>query len=582
MTQVANAVKKYSVTQEEITRALEQLRETSSPLPPSLEEQETTTHAWNLNPNGTEHVGIHIRSAQTFVIGLTKKLEIRDRFVLRAGYDQPDKLQAELLSLSGKLGGHLSAAITLSGKHSPFLLARAPQINTSMVAKALKIQLKAASTEEFDEVSFMKLPVGDEEGSKVQELITCAITAPILERTVDLLRKARFRLHAWDTDILCYARAASFLWQFHQLKDSTRFVVVIGANKCRLILMGRNGKLITQMIPMGIASFLEHLTSVTGDPSLNTAGIEEQKLVIRKEDTVQTVIQKASANQAIFSLYVPFAQQIHMGMYKACSDNGLALPKHFVVLGPGARLLRIGENLETDLGLKALQCPKPLEPEMAAALGAALWDRHPVRLNLLPARGGEWLHQLKDLLQIVRDKVGKIAPQGTAEKLRSFSWGNQSVGRILSLVAVLLILSVGYPVWNRWRVSRELDAKKKTLELMGRQREEVQEFSKRQALLDKKLLFRKSLQAKKIKASPIFKDVLYHLPPAIRLNAISLKENGLVLKGVAKSQPDLESFLELCTKLQFVGDPNPLSIRRQAGNVGFEIAMKVKPQEKAE
>lgn len=576
---MAEIVRKYAVTQEEVDKAVQDAKAIGHDAV-AIETGTSSSHAWNLSQNGTDMVGIHIRNNQAFVVALTKKLEVREKFVLKAGFDQPDKLAIELNALSAKLGVHTLAAVTLSGKHSPFIIAKAPNLNRSILAKALKIQLKAVSTEAFEDISFIRIPGPVQPLDKPHEFLASAVTTPVLDRTTDILRKAKFRLHSWDSDILCYARAGSFLWQKNGISDETRFVVVAGWNRCRMILLSRDGRIIAPVVPMGISSFLEHLSLTLGEPALSSTWLEEKKLFLNRDDTSELRNQKVLANQAIFTLYVPFAQQIKMNLYKVCNDHNIELPKNFCVMGPGAHLFRISDNLALDLGINALKFTDSVEAEMAGALGAALWDRHPVHLNLLPAGGTEALQRVSEVFQIAKEKMEKLLPKGSSEKLAGLSLGNQqSLGKMLGIGLAVVVLLGAFPAWNRWNTSKELGFRKRELDSLGTKKDEILEFSKRQTILEKKLVLKKMLQEKKNPVSPAFKDVLFNLPSTIRLTGISLHDTTMTLKGVAKSQEALESFLELCNQLHYVGDPNPLSIRREAESSTFEIALKTKTLE---
>lgn len=563
---MSDTQRKYAVTQTEVDDALKRAETAASK--PAKEARENMAHAWNLSQNGSDQVGIHIRSSQTLAVVVTKKLEIKEKFILKAGYDQPEKLAAELSVLSNRLGTHSFAAVTLSGKYSPFLISKAPNVNRSMVVKALKIQLKALGTEEVDEISFAKIPFEEEGEGKPQLYIASAVTGPVLDRTVELLRKAKFRLHSWDTDILCYARAASFLWQKQGLTDETRFAVVIGANRTRLVLSCANGKFAATTIPFGNAVFLEQMALALGDPTVSANWLEEKKLIIQANDTKELIQQKAIANQAIYSLYVPFAQQIKMNLYRLCQENDMPIPEHFTVLGPGANLFRLANNLEVDLEMKRVGFPDSVDSEMAGAFGAALWERHAVYLNLLPGGGGGVFQRFRESVQILRGKLEKLAPKGLAK---------QGFGRLVAFGVVFLLLSGIYPFWSRFKVGKELEGTKRELDALGSKREEVQTYSKRQSLLEKKLMVKRTLEAKKVPVSPVFKDILQNLPPSVKLNSISLRETNVMLKGIARTQGDLESFLEQSSQLKTVGDASPLNIRREGETVSFEISLKVRP-----
>lgn len=566
---MAESAKKYSVTDDEIANALSELEESgdSLPIPEEADPNEKPT-AWSLKESGSEHVGLHIRNNQTYVVQVSKKNEFSSTTILRAGYEQPEKLATEMASLGEKMGRGTHYAVTLSGKHANYLVTKVPELNRAVLQRAFKIQMRALVAEEVDDVNFIKLPAED--------YLVSYINPAILDRTVDLLKKARLRLVSWDTDILSYARAVSFLWKKNNVHSETAFAVVMGWNRCRLLIMGKNGRLVAPLLPMGVMSFSEHLSTTLGDPNVTANWLDPKRLVIAPNDSPDIRMKKVLANQAIFTLFVPFSQQIKMSLYKACSDFNIPLPKHFAVMGPGSNLFRITDSLEMDLNLKALHLPEGLEPEMAAAFGAALWDRNDLRVNHLPASGGELLERLKDLGGIAKEQLAKLIPQGSREAIAGAALGNFNPLKVLGFGGLVALLAISYPIWQRSSATRELASAKAQLEALGSKKEELLKFSERQNQFEKKLILKKLLEKHRSHVGDIMKEVLFNLPNTVRLTSLNFRDTSLLLKGVARTQTDLEAMLELYSKLEKVKEPEPLSIRRTENTVGFEVRLKVK------
>ena len=118
--------------------------------------------------------------------------------------------------------------------------------------------------------------------------------------------------------------------------------------------------------------------------------------------------------------------------------------------------------------------------------------------------------------------------------------------------------------------------KMRELDSLGPKKELLLQFANRQLVIDKKLGLKKVLEEKKAPVGLILKELLSNLPPQIRLNSLALRESGVSLKGMAKTQTDLESFLDLCARLETVSEPTPQSIHREPNAVSFEISLKLK------
>ncbi len=562
----------YSVTVEEVARLLS---EAVSPPPVSVKARdqdgsEKEAHHWSLSNGGTGLLGIHIRSQTTFIVWLSKGFEVRFQTVINAGYDTLDRLSPELARVLPK-EGPIPTVVSLSGKHSHYFIQKAPAVSKANLLKSFRLQMKQLAHEEREDISFITLPSVEKEGAPKEYLVASTAMA-LIEKIAEILRKHKLKLSSWDADILCYARATSAIWQREQVLG-TRLGIIMGWNRCRLVMLGRSGQFAAPMLSFGVASFLENLAQTLGEPTLRADWLDPKNLAIKSSDPKDLKVKKALANQANFSLYVPFAQQVKLHVNAICADTNMALPSRFCVLGPGAGLLRIVESLEIDLGLSAIDYQNWIKPEMAGALGAALWDRHDMRINLLPKGKAEIIQIARELLGGAQNRWGRFLPKGGA---RVPSFGGEGLKKsFIIILAVVGALSL-FPVWTRMSTSRSLAKLQVELVALRPQEEALEGFSKKKRTLERKQALKKLIESKQPNVGLVFKEILFNLPKQIRITYLSFKDNGVSLKGISQTQEDLERFLDLTTKFRYVVDPTPANMRREKEAISFELAMKAK------
>lgn len=529
------------------------------------------THRWALSSGNADLLGIHIRSNTACIIWFSKGFEIKQKQSIGAGFDQLDRFSSEIGRVVPKQA-HPQCVVTLSGKPSQFFTQQVGNIPRSMLLKSFRLQMKQLSGEDREDLAFVELPAPQKTTTQKQYLVASTATQ-VVTKVSQILRSHRLKIVAWDTDILCYARATSALWQKKGISDSTRFGVIMGWNRCRLVILGREGQFIAPIVSMGISAFLENLASALGEPTVNPSRLETKKLTIHPTDSKEIKQQKILANQAIFSLYVPFAQQIKFQLFSSCAENEIEIPTHFTVLGPEANLLRIAESLEMDLGISALPFSGWIEPEMAAAAGAALWDRHEIRVNCLPRGKGEVIQIAREFFSGAKDKWGKLLPKRAPKEYALSATSFHPLKIFVILLLVLGVLSV-LPIWKRISTSRNLSKRQTELKTLMPQQEKLEAFMKRRQALDKKMALGKAIGSKQAKVGLLFKEVLFNLPKEIRLNSISFRDNTLSVKGISRTQEDFEKFLELVSGFKYLTDPTPLNIRRENKATAFELVFK--------
>ena len=144
------------------------------------------------------------------------------------------------------------------------------------------------------------------------------------------------------------------------------------------------------------------------------------------------------------------------------------------------------------------------------------------------------------------------------------------------VIAVIVALLAAYPLLKRRRVSTALNEHQAQLVKLSPLKENFVIQKSRESLFEKKLKLKITLEAKQVKVAPILKEVIFNLPPQVRITFLSLKDTTVSLKGVAKSQSDFEKFLEDYSKLHFLSEPIPTNIKREKENTLFELTFKLK------
>ncbi len=573
-------VTKSAVSQAEIEQAyaLHYSKLKADQRPPSFPagKEHGGNHFWKMNPGGASLLGVLIRANETHLALVSGKLTLQKKLTVKFGFDQIGKLLPELSRVIRASGlRKVPIILTLSGRPSSFLISRTPPLARNLLLKVFRLQMKQFTGEDREAISYVKLPQANGGEDKTSQYLFASHPADLTKNILDGFRRMRVKILAWDVDILCYARAASALWQSQRLDGETRFAIVVGWNRCRLILLARDGRFASSVLPLGVNSFLEQLAKSLGQPTLPKGWLNGDNLQFAAGDTIKKYEQKANALQAIFMLYAPFAQQIKIQLYNVCNEQNIPAPKNLTVLGPGARVFHFPESLKGDLGLGLLSFDKWIEPELAAAAGAALWDKHPIHLNCVPSVGKDTILGLMEGLAGAFKQLPKPLQGGGPALV-----GQGPLRKILIGFVVAGLLCI-YPVWDRWKITKEMEGKRTELKQLQSLKEDNEKVAKREADLERKLSLKKLIQSKETPLTKMVKEVLYSLPREIRLSALSYREGTVSMRGIAKTEADFESFLGVANRFSILKDPTPNAIRRELNSTNFELTFKVKQETKA-
>ena len=529
---------------------------------------------WALHPTETEVVGLHLRATQSMVTLRSKQGSLKDFQIIRAGYENIQNLWPELEKWRDKSNlDKANTVVTVSGKASPFVVAKAPSLSRSMLEKTLTIQLKQVAKEESDNYGYVPIsPIPSDKNAVTTYLVT-SVTPSVMKSTLEGLRRLKFKVVAWDSELLCYARSLMLLWQGQKIPERVCCGIIMGWNRCRIIMVDASGKLVASLLPIGIAPFWDEIKLALNDPKLDPKWLEESALYLQCEDSIEDMKRKCLVNQVVANLYIPMIQSFRMEVFSLCQENGLEVPQHFSIMGPGSRLFRLSSHLAKDMGMKLVAFDAKTPPEVAASYGATFWDSSELHLNAMPRDKSEALYRMKEVWETLRSKSKKTSA-GNKSPLASLHLPGQGLMKYAVMAAVFLGLLAIYPVWERISVSASLDERKAEVARLMPEREKFEEFTRRQALVDKRVNLKKKLDKAKIAFVPILKEILFSLPPTIRLSSLSIQETRVSLKGVAVRQEDLESFLEVAAGLRMVTDPTPLNLRSEAGFTSFELLFK--------
>jgi len=290
---------------------------------------------------------------------------------LTAGYGDNDKLLNELsLWASERKVGKIPVYLTLSGRPAHFFVSRVPKVARPLMLKALKLQMKQATGEEREEISYLALPTPQKVRETHAEYLAASLDHTTLEKLGATLRKARFRLHAWDLDFICYARAANWVWNKAGFNEATRFLILTDWDRTQLLVLSADGRLIAPSLTIGVQSFLQRLKA-TRDGAV-PEGTEKAWHSLPAEP-LDVRSRRVAANQAIHDVYIPLAQQIKAQLYAAVVTAEFP-SESLCDRGPGANSFGLVEALAKDLGVPRSIFSATLPSENLAAFGAALWE----------------------------------------------------------------------------------------------------------------------------------------------------------------------------------------------------------------
>ncbi len=470
-------------------------------------------------------LGIHLLSDRSYLVRLTEGSKLADSIRLEAGYDNPDELFTELAThLTNVKVRKLPLFVTLSGSPSVFFLTQIPRLPRTAMQKAFHLQLKQLAGEERRDLSHIALPHHASPDSP-SPYVVASVDKQKIDSVLSVLRRAQLHPVAWDLDFLCFVRAADFLWKAHGLGDSTRFLLMMEWESCRLLIASSEGKILCPSLPIGVKSFTEKLTDA----------------------------------------YVPFAQMVKTQLYSGCNEWGVPLPSHFAIVGSGARQFTAADTLGSDLALTPLPFDSVVPVDLVAAVGASLWEKEGTKFNFLPGTSGQTLQMLKETFQKLKLAISEKSSRIEANKV--------AVG--LASTAVLLALCI-FPIWNRSRTSRLLDEAKAERVKLASLEKRIKESRAREQAFDRKVALVKLMESKRTQLSRAVKEVVSMIPHEIRLESLSYRDNQLLLKGLVSHQTVLENFLRSALTLRLLEEPTLVNIKAEKEKTLFDVNFKLR------
>lgn len=537
---------------------------------------------WATAPEWSEdRLGIHLEESATSLVLVGKTGGIRYNTRIQAGVTNLDHLLSELAKVmaSSKVLQSVPAVITLSAESAHSFIGQSPKLPRATLLKAFHMDLRQETGKDFEHVQFVRLTEAPAGQGAADTYLVGAVDGVVVDRVLRGLRRMKMRVKSWDIDTLCYARAANTLWQSAGAAGDTRLILVVERLRCRLIILARDGRMLVSSIEIGTAAFLDQLGFALGEPTVAPRWLEERELVATPSDVADARKRKGLITEAIFGIYGPLLQQVQISLFSTCEEHGLALPTHFTVVGPGAGLYRFADSLEMGLGISSLPFALWLAPELAAATGAALWDRHPTRLNCLPPNAAQSLQYVRELTSGVLDKwVPSKKTKGTLSTAPSASnlLRNMTPNRAAGLGFVLLLTVLSVPGVRHFKNLRNLRHATAELASLVSEKERVATSRARDLALDKRREIVALLKSKRSDPSGVLKEILTGLPASVHLDGLQFRTGSISLKGAAISQGDFEAFLEILGHLKGVQEVVPAKVGMGKKGTAFEVVIKQK------
>lgn len=535
----------------------------------------TGNHAWKIASEGQRLLGVHLRGNRTSAVLIDKKTRIEASHSFELGYENLEKCFAALESWCAKQKiKSVSVVMTYSGPKQCFFVARIPQMGGAQLQKVLQLQIKGQGMNEAVQMGHFPIPKASESKGPA-DLLVGAVAESFQERVLALAKRSRFKVLAWEPETLSFLKGACRQWQRDAAHGSTRFVIVLEWNQCSLILADSLGKLVQAVLPVGVYSFLEHISVTLGEPVASSRWLDSDAFEVSPKDSLEQKGVKARANEALCELYVPLAEQIRVQMVTMCQQNDIPFPSHFMLVGMGAEHFGLKERLINELGLKRVCMEDWVEAESAAAAGAALWDRSGVRVNLLPARGLELLEPLKERWE------------GLREKLSSLKVGN-AVGapaasrtpKVFSAGIILLLAMVSYPIGKRYLAQKQLSKSEVRWASLVADRALLQGYLEKKKELEEKLDFEKRVTKLRRPYGAMAREALSRLSPEMNLESLTWDSKGIQLLGRANSQSAIENFLQNTNRLVYYKEAVPQEIRAVSNEIHFKILFPLKEDPK--
>lgn len=556
-----------TVTQEELDAAYAELPKAPAAAANGVASYEISLPDTFPSADEVDAVGIHVGKDRSNLVMFAEGKGVLSHVGLNSGYENREALYEEIAGNLAKVRKRkLTVVGSATGSVAGTLLTALPKMARAMMVKAVKLQFKTQLNTEPDELHLV--PVNGAQKVTEGNSLYLAATAEksLVEGVAKHLRKRKVRLSAWDSDLLCFARAGGYLWERHGLPLSTRFLVIFDWDHCHLLITGTDGKMLAPRLPVGIQSFLQHMLSAR-EAIMPKSGAEREWRVL-PSDPIELRERKLLVHQAIHDVYVPLAQQIKTELYAACNQHGVSLPTHFAVVTPEPNLFHITENLAHDLSLQSIPVEKYFPVEAFGAVGAALWDRPQPKLNLMPKGQGEWLKSIKEQWAAL---AAKIAPAGLNVGLEGLPVG---MGGILAGAAVVLALMCSLPIYKRWQVENKVETLRAEIKRVEEEKKKIALNRLREETVEKKHALVKQIELKRLSMGKAIKELFSVLPNTVKLQSLAFKSKVLTLKGQAKDPAAVEAFLKSSFNLRYLVDPTPVSIKRAKAGAEFELTFR--------
>lgn len=521
------------------------------------------------NPyNDSTCVGVHVSEDHANVVLLKDNSQFLHH-TFNVGYDHLEECLQKVSEWMTENGAsRFPIHLCITGSPVQSLITKTPPLAPSLLLKSFKLQMKQQTGEEPPNLFYQQLYKNESGEGRQEEYVVTTIHKEFRESIVQIARKLKLKISSWELDVLCYAKVAEHLWQKNNCADSSRFLIVLEWDYCQLFICHTDGQLVTFSLSLGMSSFMDRLVQVRAKIADTGSGIVDEDVNFPSTETGQVEQRLSEASQTIHEVYIPLAQQVKTQLYATCNEYGISLPTHFAVLGSGASLFDIHASLAKDFNLKCLSLSSECPNDYAVALGAMLKDRGKLHLNFMP-KGG------RELLRLWKEKIKNFRVKGS-HPIRVIGSNDLLSAKNVVIAAVGILILASFPILQRISVSSELEALKKENSKLLSLKSEIEKAEKREAEFQKRAQLLKLLEAKRPHLSQAMKELISILPEPIKLKAIQLKGENLILKGSARSHVEVQAYLKAAQHLNYLSEPQPIGMLEESNGTHFEIAFHLK------
>lgn len=142
-------------------------------------------------------------------------------------------------------------------------------------------------------------------------------------------------------------------------------------------------------------------------------------------------------------------------------------------------------------------------------------------------------------------------------------WRTGRIFLALSLVVVFLVFTVfGFMEARLYYAERQLQETHNRFESLRPTLEKMQQANAKQAAISKKQATLTSLTSGKTAYFPVLAQIGVKMPPPLWLTGLEIDKDTLKMVGMAKSYPDLISFLKNLEHDEILGDPTLVKVER--------------------